>query len=111
MTYGQRKRAEERRLLRALEKGAKNLAALPTEQREAIAATIAAEQRARESCEDCGRPIYWDEKAGDFRHVTEPERGCFLISAQGYASRPHGDNASPRASMTPEQWEQFELRR
>lgn len=44
-------------------------------------------EAAREPCEDCGRLIYWDAQAGDFRHKTEPERGCFLISAQGYASR------------------------
>jgi len=35
-----------------------------------------------ETCEDCGRPIYWDEQTGDFRHKTDPERGCFLIAGE-----------------------------
>lgn len=36
----------------------------------------------RVMCEDCGRPIFWDEEAGDYRHASEPERGCFLIAAE-----------------------------
>jgi hypothetical protein len=33
-------------------------------------------------CNDCGRPIVWDEGRQDYRHAEEPERGCFLIAAE-----------------------------
>lgn len=39
-----------------------------------------------EFCGDCSRATVWDEKMMQYRHLDEPERGCFLI-------RPETDNA------------------
>lgn len=36
-------------------------------------------------CEDCGRSTFYDYKREDYRHATEPERGCFLIAADPVA--------------------------
>jgi hypothetical protein len=33
-------------------------------------------------CSDCDRPIYDDDGTGQYRHLIEPERGCFLIRAE-----------------------------
>jgi hypothetical protein len=33
-------------------------------------------------CNDCGRPVVWDEERNDYRHTVEPERGCFLIAPE-----------------------------
>lgn len=33
-------------------------------------------------CGDCGRKIFYDEVADDYRHTEDPERGCFLIPAE-----------------------------
>lgn len=33
-------------------------------------------------CSDCGRPTFYDYVTEDYRHVSEPERGCFLIPAE-----------------------------
>lgn len=37
---------------------------------------------AQETCPDCGRPVRWDDQAGDYRHV-DPARSCFLHPRQG----------------------------
>jgi hypothetical protein len=37
---------------------------------------------ADQPCGDCGRPVYYDYERSDYRHRTEPERGCFLIRAE-----------------------------
>lgn len=31
------------------------------------------------ACFECGRKIFWDEADQHYHHLTEPERGCFLI--------------------------------
>lgn len=36
----------------------------------------------RMACNDCGRPIRYDGKAEVYRHLVEPERGCFLIAPE-----------------------------
>jgi hypothetical protein len=35
-----------------------------------------------EECNDCGRPAFYDYEVEAYRHVEEPERGCFLIAAE-----------------------------
>lgn len=30
-------------------------------------------------CDDCRRKMFWDEADQSYHHLTEPERGCFLI--------------------------------
>lgn len=32
-----------------------------------------------EPCNDCGRPTKYDYELERYRHLEEPERGCFLI--------------------------------
>jgi hypothetical protein len=34
------------------------------------------------TCEDCGRSIRYDNAREAWRHVAEPERGCFMIEAE-----------------------------
>jgi hypothetical protein len=34
------------------------------------------------TCEDCSRPMAWDERRGDYRHLVGPTRGCSLILAE-----------------------------
>lgn len=34
------------------------------------------------ACNDCQRPIYWDENRKDYRHAKDPQQGCFLISGE-----------------------------
>ncbi len=38
----------------------------------------AVDDAAPEPCRDCGRPVVWDERLGDYRHLTPG--GCFLHS-------------------------------
>lgn len=40
----------------------------------------------RQRCPDCGRFTFYDESESRYRHVTEPDRGCFLISAEAVAN-------------------------
>ena len=33
-------------------------------------------------CPDCGRPTVYDDATETYRHIDEPERGCFLIAPE-----------------------------
>src|SRR5438067_9871496 len=33
-------------------------------------------------CHACGRPMFYDTVADDYRHALDPATGCFLIAAQ-----------------------------
>lgn len=34
------------------------------------------------TCDDCGRPSYYDTADESYHHATDPGRGCFLIPAE-----------------------------
>lgn len=55
-----------------------------------------------EPCGDCGRPVYYDERAQMYRHALEPMRSCFLIRAHdGVADYPIVDELAARGITDP----------